>query len=37
MSENSSEQTGLRYVLYLMKDKANKIKIINTSKLYLYK
>ncbi len=34
ISENSSEQTGLRYVLYLMKDKANKIKIINTSKKY---
>lgn len=33
-SDNSSEQTGLRYVLYLMKDNADQIQIINTTELF---
>lgn len=33
-AENSHEQTGLRYVLYLLKDKVNDIQIINTTKLH---
>jgi len=34
-SENSNEQTGLRHVLYLLKDKTNKVKIINTTKVFM--
>lgn len=34
ISENSSEQTGLRYVLYLLKGKPNEVKVINTTKMY---
>ena len=34
ISENAGEQTGLRYVLYLLKDKTNKVKIINTTKVH---
>ena len=33
-SENSNEQTGLRYVLHLLKGKTNEVKIINTTKMY---
>ncbi|MGL5255644.1 MAG: DUF1835 domain-containing protein [Proteocatella sp.] len=33
-SENAYEQTGLRYVLYLLKDKTNKVKIINATKVF---
>ncbi|WP_027415652.1 DUF1835 domain-containing protein [Aneurinibacillus terranovensis] len=34
IGENSHEQTGLRYVLHLLKDKTNEIKVINTTKTY---
>lgn len=30
--ENASEQTGLRFVLFLLKNKSNAVKIINTAK-----
>lgn len=32
--ENAAEQTGLRFVLYLLKEKANEIKEFNTFKAY---
>ncbi|QNB47817.1 DUF1835 domain-containing protein [Thermanaerosceptrum fracticalcis] len=34
IAENSHEQTGLRYVLYLLKGRTNEVKVINTTKLY---
>jgi len=34
VADNSHEQTGLRYVLYLLKNKTNEIKVINTTKEY---
>ncbi|MGG4012495.1 DUF1835 domain-containing protein [Bacillus smithii] len=34
VAENSHEQTGLRYVLHLLKEKNNAIKVINTTKTY---
>lgn len=34
VADNSHEQTGLRYVLYLLRDKTNKIKVINTTKAH---
>ena len=34
VADNSHEQTGMRYVLYLLKDKTNEIKVINTTKEY---
>lgn len=34
VAENAHEQTGLRYVLHLLKDKKNDIKVINTTKMY---
>ncbi|QED49970.1 DUF1835 domain-containing protein [Cytobacillus dafuensis] len=33
-AENAHEQTGLRFVLHLLKDKPNEIKVINTSLAY---
>ena len=32
--ENSHEQTGLRFVLHLLKERKNKINVINTTKLF---
>ncbi|MBE3570179.1 MAG: DUF1835 domain-containing protein [Bacillales bacterium] len=34
IAENSHEQTGLRYVLHLLKGKNHEIKVINTTKMY---
>ncbi|MEH6944619.1 DUF1835 domain-containing protein [Bacillus sp. JJ722] len=34
VADNSHEQTGLRYVLHLLKNKDNNIKVINTTKKY---
>ncbi|MFB6468210.1 DUF1835 domain-containing protein [Cytobacillus sp. Hz8] len=34
VADNSHEQTGLRYVLYLLRNKTNKIKVINTTKAH---
>ena len=34
VADNSHEQTGLRYVLYLLRNMANKIKVINTTKAH---
>ncbi|MBN6187785.1 DUF1835 domain-containing protein [Aneurinibacillus sp. BA2021] len=34
IAENSHEQTGLRYVLHLLKGKTNEIKVINTTKVF---
>jgi Domain of unknown function (DUF1835) len=34
IAENSHEQTGLRYVLYLLKERNNDMIIINTTKTY---
>jgi hypothetical protein len=33
VAENSHEQTGLRYVLYILKNKINDIKVINSTKM----
>lgn len=33
ISESASEQTGLRYVLFLLREKTNQIRVINTTKL----
>lgn len=33
ISESASEQTGLRYVLYLLKENSNQIRVINTTKI----
>jgi len=33
-AENANEQTGLRYILYLLKDKKNDVHLINTTKAY---
>lgn len=35
VAENAHEQTGLRYVLHLLKNKVNDIKLINTTKAYV--
>ena len=35
IAENAHEQTGLRYVLHLLKNKTNDIKVINTTKAYV--
>jgi Domain of unknown function (DUF1835)/Protein of unknown function len=37
VAENAHEQTGLRYVLHLLKNKINDIKVINTTKMYAEK
>lgn len=34
VADNAHEQTGLRYVLHLLKDKTNEIKVINTTKVH---
>lgn len=35
VGDNSHEQTGLRYVLHLLRNKTNEIKVINTSKMFV--
>lgn len=35
VAENAHEQTGLRYVLHLLRNKVNDIKVINTTKAYV--
>jgi hypothetical protein len=35
VADNSHEQTGLRYVLYLLRNKTNEIKVINTTKAHV--
>lgn len=37
VAENAHEQTGLRYVLYLLKNKMNDIKVINSTKMFAEK
>lgn len=34
VADNSHEQTGFRYVLYLLRNQTNKIKVINTTKTH---
>ncbi|KAB2336367.1 DUF1835 domain-containing protein [Cytobacillus depressus] len=34
VADNAHEQTGLRYVLHLLKNKTNDIKVVNTTKMY---
>lgn len=34
VADNTHEQTGLRYVLYLLRNKTNEIKVINATKAY---
>ncbi len=34
VADNAHEQTGLRYVLYLFKNKTNEIKVINATKMH---
>ncbi|MBY0098327.1 DUF1835 domain-containing protein [Mesobacillus maritimus] len=34
VAENAHEQTGLRYVLHLLKNKPNEIQVLNTTELY---
>ncbi|MED3572625.1 DUF1835 domain-containing protein [Cytobacillus praedii] len=37
VAENAHEQTGLRYVLHLLKNKTNDIKVINSTKMFTEK
>lgn len=37
VAENAHEQTGLRFVLHLLKNKTNDIKVINSTKMYAEK
>jgi len=34
VADNAYEQTGLRYILYLLQNKMNEIKVVNTTKAY---